>query len=1339
MLVMLSGRAMREPTGPRVVVAERDHPRVRLRSVSRVCLALGWLLLRASPTWASPTLYVRTSGNNGADGLTPATALRSIRVAARRLTDTGGEVIVGPGVYAERDISPRVSRPKQQRDASQPLSFIADRDGGRTGDLPGPVVVDATGNQTGFLLYGESYVLIDGFHVRGGSDAGIQVRYNRGAKIFSSNVTITNCVVYGNGKRGIDIQDTDNAVVFDNLVYGNGATGISVAGDLQGSADAVVANNTSAGNGLYGILIGQGDLHQVPSRNAFVLSNVISGNALAGIKVLPPSQPGYGSAFNVNGDGYHPAALAGVALGVDPTDAWADPRLVHADCVTVDPSSCADEDFRLRPDSPAIDYGPATVDEVGISGSTRADGLPDTGIVDAGYHFGNTLNQFTVPSIALVPIFVRTTGDDNNDGSTPARALRTIGAAAARVRAGNRVVVGAGVYHEGNINVGPRFGSTYRPIEFFADDGTMTGDAGRVVLDATGTGQDKGFDILGTAHVTIDGFYVTGTLHGIQIRARRLAGGLKCPEERPVDPKARGPIRPEGICGADNATVRNCVVFSAQNGIVVRDSSAATIFNNLVYANQTVGIAVGGSERGSPDARVINNTVYRNGVNGIFIGDHIVGETVGSQRAVVMNNLLAGHSGHNLFVTTLSAPGYVGAANLDDALVGDLGFVDPAGPDGILGGSGFAADDFHLRQVPAGQNATSVAVGRGVAPAAVMGLDAGSTRTDGKPDTAVADVGFHYPSANGDRPREKTITSLQGMVAPVVPGRLLFVSPNGDNRNDGVSPATALASIRVAGRAANPGDQIIVAPGRYAEGDINLAHPGTSLRPISFLADSTGALSGTAPGPVLIDPAGAYDTGFILLKRSFVQIRGFYIRGARETAIQVRKCAGVGNHCDLIERALGDVGSDHVTIADNVIFSGHRGIDITDSSDAVIINNLIYANDSVGISIMGERRAAANAQVINNTLYQNGGDGILLGPIGGSSFVESPGSPGATVINNIIQGSGLNCFGIKTGLRSRPGLVISHNINRDGTNGALVDLEGGRHVVWAPRDLFDPGRAPEFADPAGPDGILGGDGFLDDNFRLNVGSPAIDAGAQMATDLALSAQVARADGQQDVGPVDLGFHYNVPGPLGGISTPVATLYVRAAAGDDSNDGQSPGLALRTLSAAARRATAGTSIVIGPGTYTEGNVEPAEGGSHEHPVVFVADPSGVQTGDAPGPVLLDASGHALGIRLSGRAYVRLDGLAITGAQQAAVWADHATGVEVTNCRLFSNPGTGVVFRSAYLANTLFNNVIYANGDDGVDVQTNSLPSSVRLIANTVYGNVSRERRPGRRPVAIHPRT
>ena len=82
-----------------------------------------------------------------------------------------------------------------------------------------------------------------------------------------------------------------------------------------------------------------------------------------------------------------------------------------------------------------------------------------------------------------------------------------------------------------------------------------------------------------------------------------------------------------------------------------------------------------------------------------------------------------------------------------------------------------------------------------------------------------------------------------------------YVRASGSDDNDGLTAATAFASVRPAARMLRePGDRLIVGPGTYREGNISSFGNGTPEAPIVLFGDSSGAATGDPPGPVTILP-----------------------------------------------------------------------------------------------------------------------------------------------------------------------------------------------------------------------------------------------------------------------------------------------------------------------------------------------------------------------------------------------------------------------------------------------------------------------------------------------------
>jgi parallel beta-helix repeat protein len=207
-----------------------------------------------------------------------------------------------------------------------------------------------------------------------------------------------------------------------------------------------------------------------------------------------------------------------------------------------------------------------------------------------------------------------------------------------------------------------------------------------------------------------------------------------------------------------------------------------------------------------------------------------------------------------------------------------------------------------------------------------------------------------------------------------------------------------------------------------------------------------------------------------------------------------------------------DVGE--LSISSSVVHSnGGDGITIMDSMAPRLWNNLVYLNSSTGVLISGTVSGSAGAQVESNTFYGNGNRGLLLG---GSDL--QPPSPGATVLRNIFQAN--QVAGVQVNRLSLPGYLGDFNLSVD-AYGALTPI--GFHDVLAD---------PLFVRPSGADGVVGGAGAEDDNFRLSqrlagetTTSPAVDAGGVDAGVAGLDKLSTRSDDEPDRGLADLGYHY----------------------------------------------------------------------------------------------------------------------------------------------------------------------------------------------------------------------
>ena len=195
---------------------------------------------------------------------------------------------------------------------------------------------------------------------------------------------------------------------------------------------------------------------------------------------------------------------------------------------------------------------------------------------------------------------------------------------------------------------------------------------------------------------------------------------------------------------------------------------------------------------------------------------------------------------------------------------------------------------------------------------------------------------------------------------------------------------------------------------------------------------------------------------------------------------------------------------DTARVRDNVVFSNRdAGILLRATPGAAIANNLVYGNGGPGIAVgLGDPRPTSDALLTNNTIVANGDWGIAVG----SGAVPSTGT---AIRDNILHQNVAG--GVTAAPGALPGLTVAFNVNTGGY---------GPGVSPGPTDLA---VDPQLVAPAGADGVLGNEGFADDDFHLQPGSPAVDAGSAPAAELGVTGSAVA--GRTDDGIVDLGYHY----------------------------------------------------------------------------------------------------------------------------------------------------------------------------------------------------------------------
>jgi len=398
-------------------------------------------------------------------------------------------------------------------------------------------------------------------------------------------------------------------------------------------------------------------------------------------------------------------------------------------------------------------------------------------------------------------------------------------------------------------------------------------------------------------------------------------------------------------------------------------------------------------------------------------------------------------------------------------------------------------------------------------------LQPGATGADGTAVGSLASVAGETKTVSGTVIQGTNLYDLQPVQTTFVriEEGAFFVRTSGSDANSGRSPVDAWRTIGHALSQVGAGDTVHVGAGTYPESAV-ITTVASAAEPLVLRGDRDGAFTGDA-GEVLVDADGL-PFGIRLDGASGVVLRDLSIRGtagAGGGAVSITgaasDCAVVG--CSLFENERGVQASSGARIRlENNRVSGNlaSGVVLGSTADSFVLHNLIYGNAAAGINLSG---VSTNLRIEYNTLFQNAGDQIRESVAGGT---------GALVGNVMADGGG---DGLQ--LMSASGMAEGHNLAW-GHAAQNFNLPG---ALPSPTSMI---ADPAFVDPFGADGILGGVGATDDDFRFQLASAAFDAGDAAASDrllgfgAAFAAMTSRADQTPDGTAPDglvanLGFHY----------------------------------------------------------------------------------------------------------------------------------------------------------------------------------------------------------------------
>jgi len=352
----------------------------------------------------------------------------------------------------------------------------------------------------------------------------------------------------------------------------------------------------------------------------------------------------------------------------------------------------------------------------------------------------------------------------------------------------------------------------------------------------------------------------------------------------------------------------------------------------------------------------------------------------------------------------------------------------------------------------------------------------------------------------------------QMYITPVSGGTEYYVSPSGDDANDG-SLDHPFATIQKAAQAVAPGSIVHVLPGSYT-GPIVVKTNGTAEARITFVSDVKWAAQ--------IKTTGSDDPWNT--RADYIDIIGFDISSTgsrdglvnfgsytRTIANHVHNIPGVCDNIggsgisdegytshdnDLIANVVNNIGSTYPQLCQYVHAIYHS------NARGHIFNNITYDNAGCGINLW---HAATDTIVSNNLTFGNQEHGISIG----TNTDNTNGTEG----DNFIISNNISIDNALLGIRERKG-VESHNQylnNMVYGNGSAAF--GDENYNW-----------PSAAGSKDVNTITQNVQFMQYNingtgdYHLHVGSPAIGAGADVGAPSIDIDGKPRPQGKIDIGP-----------------------------------------------------------------------------------------------------------------------------------------------------------------------------------------------------------------------------
>ena len=252
-----------------------------------------------------------------------------------------------------------------------------------------------------------------------------------------------------------------------------------------------------------------------------------------------------------------------------------------------------------------------------------------------------------------------------------------------------------------------------------------------------------------------------------------------------------------------------------------------------------------------------------------------------------------------------------------------------------------------------------------------------------------------------------------------------YVSENGNNSNNGLTPATAFETLQYAADMISAGDSVLVLEGNYVGFDLRT--DGNQNSPIVFKAIENS---------VVIDQRNSVTPdGINIENTSWIVIDGFEVKDQPRAGIRAAVSDFItirNNYCHNNQRWGIFTGfTDDLTVENNTCSYSveEHGIYVSNSSDRPIIkDNHSFNNNGCGIHMngdisMGGDGIISNAVVEGNILHDNG--------YGGGSAINMDGVQNSEIFNNLVynnHATGIAMYQIDGGDASKNNKVYNNTI-----------------------------------------------------------------------------------------------------------------------------------------------------------------------------------------------------------------------------------------------------------------------------------------------------------------------